>query len=187
MVLTLERQVRRISSVEITSPVESILSLKIPKNFNARNAQARRELSQVLANATRDLPPGERHRKSGSGEDAEITELRAELRQHPCHGCDDREAHARWAERLMRAHREVVDLEQLINGRTNTVARRFDRVCDVLTELWFDDEADFLQGMAYLSDPETAAIIQADEEKLFDRSSIRFMVMEDHETVLKQP
>jgi uncharacterized protein (TIGR02118 family) len=53
---------------------------------------------------------------------------------------------------------------------------------DVLTELWFDDEADFERGMAYLSEPETAAIIAADEEKLFDRSSIRFMTMEDHET-----
>ncbi len=137
MVLTLERQVRRISSVEITSPVESIMQLRIPKNFNARNAQARRELAQVLANATRDLPPGQRQRKAGAGEDAEITEMRAQLRQHPCHGCDDREAHARWAERLMRAHREVVDLEQRINGRTNSVARRFDRVCDVLTELGY--------------------------------------------------
>ena len=69
----------------------------------------------------------------------------------------------------------------------DTYAAGGESPCDVLTELWFDDEADFLQGMAYLSDPETAAIIQADEEKLFDRSSIRFMVMEDHETVLKQP
>ncbi len=55
---------------------------------------------------------------------------------------------------------------------------------DVLTELWFDDEADFEQGMAYLTDPDTAAIIAADEEKLFDRSSIRFTVMEDHESDL---
>jgi uncharacterized protein (TIGR02118 family) len=57
---------------------------------------------------------------------------------------------------------------------------------DVLTEIWFDDEADFQQGMAYLSDPETAAIIGADEEKLFEKSSIRFMVMEDHETVISK-
>ncbi len=38
--------------------------------------------------------------------------------------------------------------------------------------------------MAYLTEPETAAIIGADEEQLFDKSSIRFMVMEDHETSL---
>jgi uncharacterized protein (TIGR02118 family) len=57
---------------------------------------------------------------------------------------------------------------------------------DVLTEIWFDDEADFNLGMAYLSDPETAAIIGADEEQLFERSSIRFMIMEDHETDLSK-
>ncbi|MFT4564224.1 MAG: hypothetical protein ACI9BW_003987 [Gammaproteobacteria bacterium] len=57
---------------------------------------------------------------------------------------------------------------------------------DVLTELWFDDEADFDRGMAYLSEPETAAIIGADEEKLFEKSSIRIMVMEDHETDLSK-
>jgi uncharacterized protein (TIGR02118 family) len=55
---------------------------------------------------------------------------------------------------------------------------------DVLTEIWFDDKADFERGMAYLTAPETAAIIGADEENLFDKSSIRFMLMEDHETDL---
>ncbi|MFT4584847.1 MAG: hypothetical protein ACI915_004041 [Gammaproteobacteria bacterium] len=55
---------------------------------------------------------------------------------------------------------------------------------DVLTEIWFDDKADFERGMAYLTEPETAAIIGADEENLFDKSSIRFMLMEDHETDL---
>lgn len=56
---------------------------------------------------------------------------------------------------------------------------------DVATEIWFDDEADFQKGMAYLTEPETAAIIGADEEKLFDKSSIRFMIVEDHESDLK--
>lgn len=55
---------------------------------------------------------------------------------------------------------------------------------DVLTEIWFDDEADFERGMAYLTEPGTAAIIGADEENLFDKASIRFMLMEDHETDL---
>jgi uncharacterized protein (TIGR02118 family) len=55
---------------------------------------------------------------------------------------------------------------------------------DVLTEIWFDDEADFERGMAYLTEPGTAAIIGADEENLFDKASIRFMLMDDHETDL---
>ena len=53
---------------------------------------------------------------------------------------------------------------------------------DVLTEIWFENEEEFHKGMAYLSEPETAALIGADEEKLFDKSSIRFMTMEDYET-----
>ncbi len=53
---------------------------------------------------------------------------------------------------------------------------------DVATEIWFDDEADFQRFMAYLTEPETARIIGEDEEKLFDKSSIRFLIMEDYET-----
>ena len=53
---------------------------------------------------------------------------------------------------------------------------------DVITEIWFDDREDFEKAMAYLTEPETAAIIGEDEERVFDRSSIRFMTLEDHET-----
>ena len=59
------------------------------------------------------------------------------MRQHPCHGCNEREQHARWAERYHRAQREIHDLEQRVEGRTNSIARHFDRVCEVLTELGY--------------------------------------------------
>jgi len=136
MVLTTARQVRRLSPTEITSPVTALTRLRIPKSFNPRNPQSRRDLAQVLSEATRDLAVG-RASRDGAGEDAEVIRLRLELRQHPCHGCNDREAHARWAERYMRARREIADLQQRINGRTNSVARRFDRVCGVLAELGY--------------------------------------------------
>ena len=55
---------------------------------------------------------------------------------------------------------------------------------DVITEIWFDDEEDFLRGMASLTEPVTAAIIAEDEERVFDRSSIRFMTMVDYESDL---
>jgi uncharacterized protein (TIGR02118 family) len=55
---------------------------------------------------------------------------------------------------------------------------------DVLTEIWFENEVEFAKGMAKLTEPETAAIIAADEDRLFERSSIRFMVMQDCETAL---
>ena len=59
--------------------------------------------------------------------------------QHPCHGCNDREVHARWAERYHRTDRHARDLERRVEGRTNSIARRFDKVCEVLTELGYLD------------------------------------------------
>ena len=58
--------------------------------------------------------------------------LREELRAHPCHECPDRESHARWAERWWRLKRETVGLQRKVEGRTNTVARTFDRICEAL-------------------------------------------------------
>ena len=136
MVLTADRQVRRISTVEITAPVEAIAKLRIPKGFNARNAQSRRDLASALRELTADMSP-ERTRGKSNGDDAEVVEMRARIRHHPCHGCSDREQHARWAERYMRAKREIRDLEQRVEGRTSSIGRRFDQVCEVLTELGY--------------------------------------------------
>lgn len=57
---------------------------------------------------------------------------------------------------------------------------------DVLTQRWFDGEADFKRGVDYRSDRETAAIIGADREKQVERSSIRCMRLEDHETDMRK-
>lgn len=56
---------------------------------------------------------------------------------------------------------------------------------DVITEIWFDDEDEFLAAMNRLAEPEIARLIAEDEERIFDRSSIRFMTMTDMESVLQ--
>jgi ATP-dependent RNA helicase HelY len=65
----------------------------------------------------------------------EIGGLRRRMQRHPCHSCPDREQHARWAERYWKLHRTVEKMRGQIQTRTGTVARIFDRVVDVLTEL----------------------------------------------------
>ncbi|MDB5575533.1 MAG: Ethyl tert-butyl ether degradation EthD [Bradyrhizobium sp.] len=50
---------------------------------------------------------------------------------------------------------------------------------DVITEMWFDTEADFHETMKYLSRPEVASVLGADEQRVFDRDSIRIYVLED--------
>ena len=66
-----------------------------------------------------------------------MTELRKQMRRHPCHDCPDREDHARYAERFLRLQRETEALEQRVAGRSHVIARTFDRVCGVLDRLGY--------------------------------------------------
>ncbi|WP_405068285.1 DEAD/DEAH box helicase [Kribbella sp. NBC_01510] len=144
-VLTLDRQVRKLSMIDFPTPVDAISSLRIPKKFNPRNPQQRRELAQVLRNHTdmlgEDGPPSRTRGRDvvSHADDPELQEMRAQLRAHPCHGCSDREDHARWAERYFRLDRENREVQRKIEQRTNTIARQFDRVCQVLDALHYLD------------------------------------------------
>jgi hypothetical protein len=55
---------------------------------------------------------------------------------------------------------------------------------DVITELWFDDEATFRATLRYLETNRMPAEIVADEERLFDRSSFRIVTVVECETDL---
>ena len=114
--------------------------MRVPKNFNQRSPQARRDLASSLRNLGLD-DDGDRSRRprSAAADDAEIARLRAAIRQHPCHGCAEREDHARWAERHDRLLRDSQQLENRVSSRTNTIARMFDRVCSVLDTLGYLD------------------------------------------------
>ncbi|MCW2846860.1 MAG: hypothetical protein JWR90_834 [Marmoricola sp.] len=144
-VLTEDKHARRLSLVDFPVPVASFTRVKIPKNFNGRNPQSRRDLASTLRNRTHNLtPPPPNQRNGGRGptvhnpiEDRRIEELRRQLRAHPCHGCPDREDHARWSERYFKLDRDARTLKRRIEQRTNTIARHFDRVCDVLTTLGY--------------------------------------------------
>src|SRR5439155_12295798 len=86
-----------------------------------------------------------------AADDDEIARLRAAIRRHPCHGCAEREQHARWAERHDRLARDNEVLESKVASRTNTIARMFDRVCDVLTSLGYLDGDDVTASGRVLS------------------------------------
>jgi ATP-dependent RNA helicase HelY len=83
-------------------------------------------------------PPPPRHTRSGASEqENRVSELRRQMRAHPCHACPEREDHARWAERWWRLRRETDAVARTVEGRTNTVARTFDRICELLVELGY--------------------------------------------------
>jgi uncharacterized protein (TIGR02118 family) len=56
---------------------------------------------------------------------------------------------------------------------------------DVVTETWFESEAQYRRNFAALAAaPEKMATIAADEENLFDRSTITFFTAEEVESTL---
>lgn len=78
-----------------------------------------------------------RQTKGMRAHEAKLAELKRKLRSHPCHGCGDREAHARWGERYQKLKKEVEAATKQIDSRTNQVARTFERICAMLAELGY--------------------------------------------------
>ncbi|EYR61948.1 RNA helicase [Actinotalea ferrariae CF5-4] len=139
-VLTAERQVRTLTTADLDRGVRTVSSVRVPKQFSPRNAAHKRDLASALRSALADpsrlVRPdrGSRPGRSEAADDATVAGLRRRLRAHPCHGCSEREDHARWAERYHRLKREHDALVRRIDGRTSSIARIFDRICDVLAE-----------------------------------------------------
>ncbi|MFD6141415.1 DEAD/DEAH box helicase [Promicromonospora sp. NPDC060271] len=154
-VLTQERQVKKLTLADAPAGLETVTTVKIPKAFNPRKPDARRDLVSSMRNALGALaddvpsahststPAGARTRRpqvgrrSDASTDAELARLRKALKSHPCHACPERDDHARWAERWNKLKREHDQLVRRVEGRTGSIARTFDRTLDVLLTLGY--------------------------------------------------
>jgi len=135
MVLTEDRWAGRVSMLDFPTAAQVLGKVKVPKHFNHRSPAARRDLASSIRNLhIYDQPGGRRKSHTAAVDDRELADLRAAMRAHPCHGCADREEHARWAERYQRLQRETDALRRKAESRTHSLSRTFDRVCAMLTE-----------------------------------------------------
>jgi ATP-dependent RNA helicase HelY len=144
-VVTATRQAKRLAIIDFPTPVEPVGRIRLPKKFDARNPHLRKQVADSVRQAVDDLPLSVvRPRLEKTTPDpeaaAEIAELRGRMRAHPCHSCPDREDHARWSERYFKLQRDTETLARRVERRTNTVAREFDRVCEVLDALRYLDD-----------------------------------------------
>jgi ATP-dependent RNA helicase HelY len=154
-VVTEDKHLHKVSLNDVPAPVEAVTRIKVPSHLNPKNPKSRRDLATSLRIA---LPQGEAPWRKGKGRDGEaggaggassaeagtenapddrIDDLQRRLKAHPCHQCPEREDHARWAERWWRLKRETVGLQRKVEGRTNTVARSFDRICAALVDIGY--------------------------------------------------
>ena len=153
-VLTAERAVRRLTVVDVPRPVAALARVRVPRSFDARDAAARRDLAAAVTTALADAGPLQRggaHRggPTPAGEAGEeVAALRRRMRQHPCHSCPQREDHARWAQRWSALEVAARETAARIEGRTGTIARTFDRVCDLLSDLGYLEPTTVTNGPA---------------------------------------
>ncbi|MCP2265353.1 DEAD/DEAH box helicase [Promicromonospora thailandica] len=156
-VLTQERQVKKLTLADAPDGLVTVTTVKIPKSFNPRKPDARRDLVSTMRNAlgamADDVPSahtssspvgagraargGNPRRRADAATDTELARLRTALKNHPCHACPDRDDHARWAERWNKLKREHDQLVRRVEGRTGSIARTFDRTLDVLLTLGY--------------------------------------------------
>ena len=138
LLLTEDRWAGRLSMADFPTPVEVLGRMRLPKRVEHRVPRVRRDLASALRETGISAPFRPR-RRSEAADDAELAALRRALRVHPCHGCDDREAHARWAERYDRLDRETDTLRQQVAATTHSLARAFDRIRALLAERGYLD------------------------------------------------
>ena len=135
LVVSEDRWAGRLSTADFPGPVEPLGRMRLPKRVDHRTPKARRDLASSLRNTGIQAPAAPRRRgRGGVADDPELETLRRALRAHPCHGCADREAHARWADRHARLERETEQLRQKVRATTHSLARAFDRIRRLLGE-----------------------------------------------------
>ena len=148
VVLTEHRQLKRLTAAECPDPVMPVERITIPGKFSPRSPHSRKDLAATMRNKLagadhRDLRRAARRNGTGppalAEAEASISDLRHELRAHPCHGCQDEHVHARQAEKYLRLEREAQALDQRVAGRSHVIARTFDRVCAVLGQLGYTE------------------------------------------------
>ena len=139
-VMTEDRQLKKLTLNDFPSPPPVVARMRVPKHFNPREAKDRRNLAAAFQAKLASLDASTK-RHSTAAMDAEVAArvvaLRHDLAKHPCHGCPDREEHARWAEQALRLERDTDGLRRQAQRRANTIALRFDRICSVLEALGY--------------------------------------------------
>ncbi len=140
LVLTEDRQLKRLSTTDFPTPPAVAGRMRIPKHFDPRQPASRRNLGAAFRSKLAELgPKADRYRPGELDQEftERIAQLRSALKAHPCHDCPERENHARWAEEALRAERDAASLQGQVERRTNTIATRFDRICSVLESLGY--------------------------------------------------
>ena len=134
--VTQDRKFFRLSARDFEEPPVVLTKVPLPRAGSARSARYRRDLAARLVALDVRAP-----RKARNGLDPkaerEAARYERQAQEHPCHACPERATHERWAARASQLDHQIRGVDRRIRTRTETLARRFDRVLSVLEELGY--------------------------------------------------
>ncbi len=143
-VVTAKAQLRRISTDELDDPIVPFAGVELPRKLLTKSPKHRKNIAGWMHGAiSQQRPPisegkepvGFRYKDDYDLERVET--LRKQLHAHPCHGCPEREQHQTWANRWNKLRAETDKNIAKIQGRTNTIARTFDRIINLLSDFGY--------------------------------------------------
>jgi ATP-dependent RNA helicase HelY len=142
-VLAQDRRYFRLAARDFDDPPLALTRVSMPRSGSVRSARYRRDLAaKLVALDVRAPRKPKRPVDAGSRMEAERFDRQAEA--HPCHGCPERSTHERWAARASQLERQISGVERRIRTRTETLARQFERVLEVL------DDLEYVRGFTIL-------------------------------------
>ena len=145
-ILTEDAHTRTATPRDFEGIIDPVSRIKLPKRLTLKTPKERRDTASRMRQALIDhKPPREtKHRtitERPNGLQEQLETLRTKMRNHPCHGCSERETHARWAERWYKLNSDTDGLRRQIARRTNTIAHVFNRIAQLLTSYGYVNRA----------------------------------------------
>ncbi|MFP5254443.1 MAG: DEAD/DEAH box helicase [Acidimicrobiia bacterium] len=120
---------RIVAADELNEAPKAVGSIELPVPYNPSNRAFQHQVGDALRRARL-------HPRRGDGAGAATGSPGPLLADaHPVADCPDLDAHLRSATQAERVERELADLRRQVKGRTESLARRFDRVLRLL-EAW---------------------------------------------------
>ena len=128
---------------DVHEPPERLGRIEMPAPYAPNNRAFQHKIADDLRTARLTRRPASPDDAGPAGDGAgEQPPFPSPLAEHPVHGCPDRDRHLRALGQLDRARRELSDMRREVRTRTESLARRFDRVLRLL-EAW-----GYLEGWA---------------------------------------
>lgn len=134
-VIGLVRQIRKNEAAIQDQLKEAICHLGDFSDY----AGIRREIKEVENLLSKRESRKSFDQRQRSRMESDLDSLRSRMKNHACHSCHEREAHARFAERADRLRRENVGLKDRVDNRTAVIAKTFDKICTILEDFEYID------------------------------------------------